>query len=472
METKSNTSGPILIELSDLVVDPENPRLDESATDERGAIMGIVQDQGDKLANLAEHLALNGPCPFELTLVFPWEDGKYIVAEGNRRTAALKILRDISLIQGADPKLFKRFKQISEKAENLPTSLLCAVEQSEERRNMWLKLRHTGENQGRGLSGWDSKEQARFLSRHDKDHTARMEFSLRAVELVRSRCSLTPDEDAALQAIPITTLERMLGDPDVRKTLGIDRVGKDLVVVIDDEVSVLKALKTLIMEIARKQLQVGKLMTKDNRRDVVSKWTEDRKPGRTGVPMPPRAFTFPANVGPSRPTPITTTGNPPTHGSASPPPPPPRPRMPVAPEQRKKLIPLHFTLKITDMRVKRIFIELKNLDVEDFENAAGVLLRVFLELSVESFLRTNHVTFHENDKLRIKMGKAGDFWEANTVLTKSQITAWRNALSSNDLFSLNVLHAHVHSLQSIPNKKELIKTWDAMELYFKNLWPS
>ena len=40
-------------------------------------------------------------------MVFPTENGKYIVAEGNRRVAVLKILNDPNLIQGGDPSLVK-----------------------------------------------------------------------------------------------------------------------------------------------------------------------------------------------------------------------------------------------------------------------------------------------------------------------------------------------------------------------------
>jgi hypothetical protein len=471
----SKLALPFEVALTDLIVDVENPRLDEPASDERGAIMGILQEQGMKLVNLAQHLAENGPSPAELNLVFPSEDGRFVVAEGNRRTAALKILHNLKLIQGADPKFVRKFAQIASEASDIPTSLLCAVEQSEERRNMWLKLRHTGENQGRGLSGWDAKEQTRFLRRHDGEQTARMEFGLRVVEMVRARCSLTNEEEADIRVIPITTLERMVGDPEVRKVLGIERSADGVIIItVDDDEAVLQALKALVLEIAQKRVQVGKLMKKEDRRKVFEAWPDWRKPGQTAVPMPPRTFTLKANVGsPSSPN-VTHTPTPasaPTVSQAGPSQPgSQRSWMPSSPDQRKTVIPLHLVLKIADKKIKRVFIELKKLDVETYENAVGVLLRVFLELSLEAFLTANQVVFYDHEKLRNKMAKVADFWEANKILTRNQLTAWRNAAGSNDLFSLNVLHAHVHSLQSIPKKRDLLRTWDEMEMYFMKLW--
>ena len=127
-------------------------------------------------------------------------------------------------------------------------------------------------------------------------------------------------------------------------------------------------------------------------------------------------------------------------------------------------------MKISQPAIRRIFIELKKLEVEEFESAVAVLLRVFLELSVESFLKTRHVSFLENDKLRKKMERVAEVRRKEGV-KKNEITAWMNAASSHSLFSLNMLHSYVHSAQSIPKKRDLLRTWDEMEGFFKKLWP-
>lgn len=390
--------------------------------------------------------------------MYPTDDGKYIAAEGNRRVAALKILHDPNLIDGGDPSLVRKFKMLAARATDLPTTVLCALIQSEAERNHWIRLRHTGENSGRGIVGWGAKEKTRYASRHNAEKTNRMEFALKIVELIQARGNLSPDESSALRRIPITTLERMVGDPDVRAALGIERSADGVVLRIVDEGTVIKALKALALEIARKDVKVGRMMSKLDRRDLVARWPENRKPGRRGEPTPPKllaptsATTFPSRL-------EVTAGAPQSKAF--------RPR---SPDARKVLIPPATVLIIPNLRLKRIFIELKKLEVEGFENAVAVLLRVFLELSVEDFLTRRTVPFYTTEKLSAKMEKVARYWEANKV-PKSEIRGWRNAASSHRLFSLNVLHGYVHSHDSIPKKTDLLRTWDEMQSFFQKLWP-
>ena len=54
---------------------------------------------------------------------------------------------------------------------------------------------------------------------------------------------------------------------------------------------------------------------------------------------------------------------------------------------RATAAPAQLTLAITHQRIKDIYRELQRLKVEDFANAGAVLLRVFLELTVDHFLK-------------------------------------------------------------------------------------
>jgi hypothetical protein len=453
---------PIRIPLDQFLVDDENPRLPEVAHDERTAILGILANQRDKLVELAQDIIDSQTLsPIELAMVFPTEGGKYIAAEGNRRIAVLKILNDPTLIQGADPSLVKKFEALSKKSkpDGLPTTILSVIVQSEAERNRWVKLRHTGENKGRGLVAWGAKEKTRFDSRHSSDRANRMEFALKIVELVEQHGGLSPEEVRTLRMVPITTLERMVGDPVVRNALGIEKSPSGVVIRIRDHAAVINALRVLSLEIARKDIRVGAVMSKDQRGTMVSGWPDERKPGKTGEPAPPRLVTakgLVSAVSPgTAPAPIV---------------PPKRSFRPRSPDDRKVLIPPMTVLRISHPAIKRIFIELKKLDVEEFESAVAVLLRVFLELSVEAFLMAKHVAFFDHEKLRKKMEKVANVWRSQGV-KKTEITAWMNAASSHSLFSLNVLHSYVHSGQSIPKKRDLIRTWDEMEGFFKRLWP-
>jgi hypothetical protein len=456
----SEQPTPLRIDLDNLMVDTENPRLEEAGRDERAAIMGIVAEQRGKLVELAQDIVQRSSLsPFELALVYPVENGKYVAAEGNRRVAALKILRDPSVIDGAEPSLVRKFKSLAAKATQLPKTVLCAVVQSEAERNHWIRLRHTGENSGRGIVGWGTKEKTRYAARHSADRANRMEFALKILELIQARGNLSAEELAALRSVPITTVERMVGDPEVRAAVGIERSTEGVILLINDEKAVINALKTLVLEIARKDVQVGQMMSKEDRRGLVAKWSEDRKPGRTGEPTIPKLLTREgASVAHSRLDVSTGAGGTPHKAF--------RPR---SPDDRKVLIPPATRLGISNLRIKRVFIELKKLEVEEYENAVAVLLRVFLELSVEDFLKRKQVIFYDTEKLTAKMEKTAKYWESAKV-PRNEIRAWRNAASSHHLFSLNVLHGYVHSHLSIPKKRDLVRTWDEMESFFKRLW--
>lgn len=82
------------IALGDLLLDPDNPRF--------GSSKGSTCDQAEILDNIVStfsiedvlsSIAFNGYFPSEPLICYEAEDGKYIVAEGNRRLAACLILK-------------------------------------------------------------------------------------------------------------------------------------------------------------------------------------------------------------------------------------------------------------------------------------------------------------------------------------------------------------------------------------------
>jgi hypothetical protein len=82
------------IPLENLLLNLENPR-HEPAPNQVAAIRTIAQSQGRKLVNLSKDIVENsGLNPMKLVMVTPADQtGRFRVKEGNRRVAALKILR-------------------------------------------------------------------------------------------------------------------------------------------------------------------------------------------------------------------------------------------------------------------------------------------------------------------------------------------------------------------------------------------
>src|ERR1051326_2797326 len=102
----------VSLSIDSLLLDSDNPRIG-NADSQRDALQKVVDDQEDKLYELAEHIAEEGLSPIERLLVLREAPNsqRYVSLEGNRRTAALKILVNPNILGSIDirPSLRKRF---------------------------------------------------------------------------------------------------------------------------------------------------------------------------------------------------------------------------------------------------------------------------------------------------------------------------------------------------------------------------
>ncbi len=149
--------------LDDLLLDAENPRF--AGTDAGTSQQTIAKTLWDEmfLEELIISIAVNGFYVQEPLLVVPdgKQPGKYIVVEGNRRLASVKILTDIDLAKKV-------------KALNLPTpsaQVLASLNELpvivyENRNQLWqyLSFRHVN-----GPRGWSSISKAEFVYGLHKD---------------------------------------------------------------------------------------------------------------------------------------------------------------------------------------------------------------------------------------------------------------------------------------------------------------
>lgn len=137
--------------LSELRLDQRNYRTGASAT-QRDAISLIIDDQKGKLVNLAEDILAVGLSPGEPIWVTRDTDapGKYVVVEGNRRVAALKILENPTLADGTV--IEKPFATLAKQyAEQPIRELEARVFASREDALPWQRRRHMTNVSGVGI---------------------------------------------------------------------------------------------------------------------------------------------------------------------------------------------------------------------------------------------------------------------------------------------------------------------------------
>ncbi|WKU03141.1 hypothetical protein [Micromonospora sp. HUAS LYJ1] len=150
---------------SQVILDRENPRLPDGTSSDREAINLLLEDDAEDLVALARDMARSGQTnPAELPIAIK-SGSKYLVLEGNRRFAALKLMSDPDLADDeAHQKSFRRAVALG----SPPKSVFTLVASSREEADYWIVLRHTGENNGRGVKRWSAGQSATHRRRNNK----------------------------------------------------------------------------------------------------------------------------------------------------------------------------------------------------------------------------------------------------------------------------------------------------------------
>ena len=159
------------------------------------------------------------------------------------------------------------------------------------------------------------------------------------------------------------------------------------------------------------------------------------------------------------------------------------------PHDRKTLIPPRLKLTIPNTRINNIYNELQKLEISKFANSCSVLLRVFVEFSVDDYAerrsislikaipaRTNlkgeHIAAYDVEfKLREKLIAVADYLEKNDICKKDELRGIRTIIANKDhVLSIDSLNAYVHNKNFNPLVSDLKATWDNLEIFMKRIW--
>lgn len=452
------------ISISQLLVDTKNPRLPEVQPNQREAIRVIAKTQGEKVLALAQHIQANGPNPASLLIVMrSVEDtGKYIVLDGNRRLTALKLLETPSIAEGAiDGKTLNKITELSKEFKKQPISdLSCVVMDSREEADPWIELIHRGYQSGAGLVEWDGQVAARYDARKGNKPTT---FALQVLDFVRDNVDLSKQTHQKIESgkYPITNLSRLINTPYVRDKLGIEiRDGEIVTGHTRDEV--LKGLTRVVEDLGSGSVTVSDIKRQAQRIDYINNLQPSELPQteKASSDLQPLNSSLGAGSGQlPLPSPKTT-------GSRS------------VPANRSTLIPRNCRLKVTQPRLVQIYKELKQLDLTEFTNSAAVMLRVFMELSLDFFIEQNLPGWSpqklDNSSLAQKLIAVANHFEQSKVMTEQQLAPMKKAAGGQTLLaaSIKTLNGYVHSRFTSPGATELKVAWDDLQPFMEKLWPA
>ena len=414
------------IEHVDLRLDQKNPRHDPVKT-QREAIAALLADSTDreKIITLARHMGKYGPSPVDSILVVE-ENGHNVVIEGNRRTAALKLLHNPDLAQ--EPSLAKRFRQIAAGADELPRYLSAVTLPSRDDAREWQMLRHGGEQKGAGVVNWGAEATQR-LQRTPGTHSARALLVLDAIGAAYSDDQGLLDTIDRVKRTKLTTFGRLVSDPHVRDSTGIGLAEGDLS--RHYPVDILKPAFTKILTDLDATLSVSALKTKEQRREYVES-IHSKLPDAKNYSASSEPFE-------SKPTPRKKKKS----TKAKPPP---------------KLFDGLSLVKAPD-RIQDLITETRKLDPKSYPNATALLMRAVVELLVGEAIQAQSWPTHRFLKDRI----AECLKRIDPSDKDARYQAVRAGLAdTNHVMSATTLNAWVHNVHFNPPSTDLhtiAKNW-------------
>lgn len=439
---------PITVPVSKLDFDLHNPRYTEQSS-QRDAFEKTLLDSVGKTQKLAEHIVANGQNPIDLIAAFETEGRRFVVLEGNRRTAVLKALNKPVLLDALPsgvgvPAFVKRMKLLVSRVEKGAINKVgIVVFPSREDADVWISLKHPGENEGAGTVSWDGTQSARFR---------KGDAGLNLIDFGKNNNWFTDEELTNRGAFPISTFNRLLGDPTIRKALGLElSSGKLLSTVAVEELA--KGIKQVVSDLATGKWNVTKLKSKADRKHYLDQLPKETLPASSGAVagwiVDPDLIKQPGTTRPAL------------------------SRVRSRPTNRNTLIPKEYVISTSAQspRLNKIYRELKQLSVGKHENAVAVLLRTYIELSLDDFISRESVSvMYKNPKnpqgtLAEKATSSAAHLKAQAKLDKTQEAIVHRLVGNGpdpkaQSASITTLHAFVHSRHASPIASELLTIWD------------
>lgn len=447
-------SNRTLLDLADLNINIENPRF-EMVGNQREAIKTMIEDQGDKLLKLAADIANKGLNPGDQIFVTKHEKlaNQYNVLEGNRRVTALKLLENPDLIPETNKSLLGKFKKLSEQYSNGSTQKIpCVVFDDEKEAEHWIELKHTGQNDGVGTVGWDAQQKARF----DERVKGTASYALQIIDFLQKEDSVDNELKQKLKELKSSSLQRLVSDPDFRRVSGIDiKDGKVTTRFEPSEIA--KPLSKAARDLLSPDFTVKDIYYKDDRLNYLETFKKSDLPDKTQELSGNWEL-----IGTSRPPKKTDKPKDQSKGKKS--------KSLIS--NRNTIIPKSTILTISQPRVNKIYHELKDLDLRDFENSGAITFRVFIELSIDSYIEKHPIVgVSDNSKLSHKLKSTAADLESKGILDKHKLKgAYTSATMKDSIFSVDTFNAFVHNKDFHPDATQLKKNWDNLEIFFVKLW--
>lgn len=455
----------IQLKIGDLLINVDNPRY-EAVTHQREAIQTMLEEQKDKLVKLAEHIVEFGLSPIDIILVQP-QDNLWLVKEGNRRITALKLLSQPDLVPDELPKIKRAFKSL---AVNVDSTLLenipCAYNDNVADINEWIRLKHTGENEGIGTVPWNAQQSSRFSLQTSNKPAPKTVF----LEELRTNQNIPEQIRKQISKIHKTNFERLISDAQVRSAVGIEFVQGRYIL----KEPIKEQFLVMLSDLLDKSIKVGDIYLSSDRKKYLEELSEriNSKQNRSEVSDKPDLSNTSSPEGSTDTNSTSSNGNQApsqnnsTEDKSSP------ARKASYPVYRNTIIPSLCTVTIQSGRIKEIFNELKHLHLDIFPNASAVLFRVYVELTLDNYIKIKHIAgVNADSELNKKVNAVAQDFENKKIMTSNELKAARRMASSEHATqSIQTFHAYVHNVNMTPIPHDLCSAWNDIMPFIMKVW--
>ena len=254
--------------LRSLVVNRANDRHGE-LENETAAIAWLFNTLESHMRNLAKDIATAAGI-YEPPLVCP-NNGSFIVFDGNRRVACLKLLENPRRAPTVELQEFFVDLRSGWKGDFL-SEVQCQVENDRDKIDDILYRRHTGSQGGVGQSNWDDRMKSNFISRTGKAS------GVNVADEVEKRLA----EEGLLprKKIPRANMNRLLSAEAFRNRVGFT-MNKGQFDYTHQEPVVLHALKRIADDLASRKLVLGSIWDVDGKRDYLDQLEREGVPPKS-----------------------------------------------------------------------------------------------------------------------------------------------------------------------------------------------
>lgn len=421
------------INVKNINLNLENPRLSNCNSESdclRQMLEGIARSKNLKLA---KHIAESG---LSIEPIVVMKNGhSWVVHDGNRRIAALKMLNNPAICP--DESSMNYFYSIKNNPDSqIPKTIGCEVAQELKDVTNYINLKHKGEQGGVGQVPWKP-----YIASKNSVLIGESASYEKATKLAmwgeKERIVTSPEE------FPVAVLDLLTSSSEILDIIGINFSENNEIEFINDK----NKSKTNLTNILHK-LNNGEIKRGDFRNIEQSK--EFIKNNILDTPYI-----------------IPEVENKPTI----------QPRKPRSTNKKSWIRNASFIQYIPeDSKERQIAEELSDkhiLNVEKAPNAVSILARTFIELSLKHYITNNidsGITISNSVRLNDLVNKVITNQKQSNLINEEEEERYKRAFNDYNMQAIKSLHSYVHSRHYHPSPATLYALWGNIKGLIINCW--